>query len=72
MTEQTDEKPSDDEPPAFAWHYDRFAFVCVCVCDDVVGLYTNDWWGDCYSHALGRDKEDPRASYGTFPLPSVP
>ncbi|KAK6820186.1 hypothetical protein RU639_007487 [Aspergillus parasiticus] len=33
-THQGDEKPSDEEPPAFAWHYDSFAFVC----DDVVGL----------------------------------
>ncbi|KAE8346098.1 hypothetical protein BDV24DRAFT_158895 [Aspergillus arachidicola] len=37
-TEQTDEKPSDDEPPAFAWHYDSFAFVCVTMLSDCKGM----------------------------------
>ncbi|KAB8200783.1 hypothetical protein BDV34DRAFT_216899 [Aspergillus parasiticus] len=37
-THQGDEKPSDEEPPAFAWHYDSFAFVCVTMLSDCTGM----------------------------------
>ncbi|KAB8225649.1 hypothetical protein BDV33DRAFT_231046 [Aspergillus novoparasiticus] len=42
MTEQTDERPSDDEPPAFAWHYNSFAFVYVTVLSDCTGMIGED------------------------------
>lgn len=33
-------KPSsdDDNPPAFAWHYDSFPFVCVMMISDCTGM----------------------------------